>query len=67
MTDFMQAFMEVPPFTRYFLTATFLLSFGMTYKLLNPYYLILDFEMVIWKLNVWRLITPFLFAGPFSQ
>ena len=41
---------EIPPFTRYFMTVTFALSFGMTYKLLNPYHLLLDFEMVFKKL-----------------
>ena len=40
---------EIPPFTRYFMTVTFAPSFGMTYKLLNPYHLLLDFEMVFKK------------------
>lgn len=60
-------YMEIPPFTRYFMTATFVLSFGMTYKLINPYYLLLDFELVFKKFHIWRLLTPFMFAGPFSQ
>ena len=58
---------EIPPFTRYFMTLVFAMSFGMTYRLLDPYKLVLDFPSVFKKLHVWRLVTTFLFAGPFSQ
>ena len=67
MDDLLRYYKEIPPFTRYFMTATFLLSFGMTYKLIGPYYLILDFELLFKKFHLWRLLTPFVFAGPFSQ
>lgn len=67
MSDLMQMYKEIPPFTRYFMTSVFLLSFGMTYKLINPYHLLLDFGLVCKKFHLWRLLTPFLFAGTFSQ
>ena len=67
MSDLRQMFMEIPPFTRYFMSSVFLLSFGMTYKLINPYHLLLDFGLLFKKFHIWRLLTPFLFAGTFSQ
>lgn len=57
---------EIPVFTRYYLTVTFFLSFCMTYGILDPFSLVLVFEKLIWKLQIWRLVTPFVFAGPFS-
>lgn len=59
-------YMAIPPFTRYFITSVFVTSFGMTYKLINPYYLILE-PSVIKKLQIWRFFTSFIFAGSFSQ
>ena len=39
----------------------------MSFSLINPYYLLLDFNLVFKKFQVWRIITAFLFAGRFSQ
>lgn len=66
MSEIKQAYMEVPPFTRYFITAVFCTSFGLTYRLLNPYLLLLE-PNVIKKLQLWRFLTTFIFAGSFSQ
>eukprot|EP00349_Pseudokeronopsis_sp_Brazil_P006153 CAMPEP_0202959088 /NCGR_PEP_ID=MMETSP1396-20130829/3365_1 /ASSEMBLY_ACC=CAM_ASM_000872 /TAXON_ID= /ORGANISM="Pseudokeronopsis sp., Strain Brazil" /LENGTH=194 /DNA_ID=CAMNT_0049677511 /DNA_START=54 /DNA_END=638 /DNA_ORIENTATION=+ len=43
------------------------LSFCMTYQIMSPYLLLLDFELLVYKLHLWRLLTTFLFAGPFSM
>ena len=65
MSDLKQYYMEIPPFTRYFITGVFVMSFGMTYGLINPYSMLLD-ETVIKKLKIWKFVTTFLFAGTFS-
>ena len=67
MSEIVQYFKEIPPFTRYFISSVFISSFAMTYKLLSPYTMILDFSAVFKKLQIWRLVTTFLYAGPFSQ
>jgi Derlin-2/3 len=59
-------FMAVPPFTRYFLTSVLATSFGLTYGMINPYYMLMT-DSVIKKLQVWRFLTTFIFAGPFNQ
>merc|ERR1712046_34632 len=66
MDELKAGYMSVPPFTRYFMTSVFLLSFGMTYKMIDPYSLLLMFDK-LWRFQLWRLITPYLFVGPFSQ
>ena len=35
-----------------------------TVQLLNPYYFLLIFDYAIWKFQIWRFVTTFLFAGP---
>lgn len=42
-------YMAVPPFTRYFMTSVLATSFGLTYGLINPYYLLMT-DSVIKKL-----------------
>lgn len=49
------------------MTAVFIASFGMTYSILSPYQLILDFHYVYSKFHLWRIFTTFIFAGKFSQ
>jgi len=72
MDNVKKFFNEIPPFTRYFVTGTFLLSMFMTYKVISPYSLILDYEAVFspwksWKnIQIWRLVTTFMFAGSFG-
>ena len=67
MDEILSYYKSVPPFTRYFMTAVFIASFGMTYSMISPYWLILDFSKVFKKLHFWRLLTTFVFAGKFSQ
>ena len=67
MSEIVEFYKSIPPFTRYFMTGVFSLSFLLTYKLISPYKIILDFALVFKKLHLWRLFTCFLYAGPFSQ
>ena len=67
MSEIKDMIKQIPPFTRYFLGTTLAISFGMTYRILDAYWLILDLELAFKKLNLWRFITTFLFMGPFSQ
>lgn len=52
MEDIKEYYMQIPPVTRYYLTLVFILTFCMTYKILSPYSLILDFEAAIFSLHV---------------
>jgi hypothetical protein len=52
MNDIKEAYMSVPPISRYYMTIVFTLSFCITYKIINPYYLYLDFELVFYKVQV---------------
>ena len=67
MDDLLSFYKSIPPFTRYFMTVVFIASFGMTYSMLSPYHLILDFSKVFSKFQLWRILTTFIFAGKFSQ
>lgn len=67
MDDFKRFVGQIPPVTRYFCGFTLLLSFCMTYKILGPELLILDFSLAFGKFQIWRLITTFFFVGPFSM
>ena len=67
MDSFKQFVMQIPPVTRFFCGFTLLLSFVMTYQIISPYALLLDFSLVFGKFHIWRLITTFFFLGPFSM
>jgi Derlin-2/3 len=59
--------MAIPPLTRTFTLGTFFLSLCMTYKILNPYVCLLYLPDAFTKLQLWRLVTTFFYAGPFSM
>ena len=58
---------QITPVTRYYCGITLLLSFCMTYKIIDPMMLILDWHAVIYNFQIWRLFTTFFFLGPFSM
>ena len=49
MSDIKAYFNSIPPFTRYFTAAAFTMSLLMTYKMLNPYNMVLVYEKVIYS------------------
>jgi hypothetical protein len=65
MDAFKEIVMKIPPVTRYFTAITFFFSMFMTYKLLNPYYIILDFESLFYKFQV--LIDYLIIAYRFGE
>ena len=46
MDQLKEAYMSIPPISRYYITLVFLESFVSTYKIISPYNLILDFDKV---------------------
>ena len=66
MDDARAAIKRIPPVTRYYLGITLLMSFCMTYQILSPYALFLDWTAVF-QGQIWRICTTFFFVGPFSM
>lgn len=56
----------MPVVTRAVMTATFFVTLASVLKMFNPSYLLLDWILVAKKLHFWRLVTDYLFVGPFS-
>mmetsp|Transcript_9796 Transcript_9796/g.17716 ORF Transcript_9796/g.17716 Transcript_9796/m.17716 type:complete len:212 (+) Transcript_9796:94-729(+) len=55
-----------PPVTRCYVAASSLLMLLCTLDILSPFYLYLHWELIIYELQLWRLVTCFLFFGPFG-
>jgi len=60
------AYMETPPVTRAYATACVLTSAAVQLNLLSPLQLYFNPNLIVSQLQVWRLITTFLFFGNFS-
>jgi len=54
---------DVPPITRTYMTGAFLTTTACALDLISPFSLYLNFRMIIYKMQVWRLVTNFLFFG----
>lgn len=66
--DFQEFLKKLPPFTKYYLGATFLVTFLISYpifKVIN--YLVLDYDLAIFSFQFWRLFTNFAIVGKFSM
>ncbi|GJJ71903.1 hypothetical protein EMPS_04260 [Entomortierella parvispora] len=61
--ELLAAYKSVPIVTRSIITATILISFGATLKLIPFYYLGLDYRQIIYRFHVHRLLTPFFITG----
>lgn len=57
---------SLPPVSKAYGTICFLTTLGFQLKLVNPYLIMLDSEKILQQFQIWRLITNFLFLGPFS-
>jgi Derlin-2/3 len=66
MEDIKTYIKQTPPVTRYYLGATLLLSFCVTYQIVPMYSVYLIFELVQ-QGQIWRILTTYFFAGPFSM
>jgi Derlin-2/3 len=60
-------FRELPVVTKYYFCAAVLSTMATSFGLLNPYYLILDFNLVFSRFQVWRLLTCFIWFGNFGM
>ena len=59
-------FYELPPLTRYWTTLTVLVSVLVQCQILTPYQLFFSPRSVFLKSQYWRLLTTFLYFGPFN-
>jgi len=66
MDDIRAAINRIPPVTRFSLGLTLLLSFCLTYAIITPYVVLLDWTAVF-QGQVWRILTTFFYVGPFSM
>lgn len=58
--------MRIPAITRTYLVAAVGTTTAVTMGLVNPYSLILNWDRIWFKFEVWRLVTPFIFFGGFG-
>jgi len=66
MEDIKTYLRQIPPVTRYYMGATLLLSFCVTYQIVNVYSVFLVFYK-IGEGEIWRVLTTYFFAGGFSM
>ncbi|EEA05929.1 Der1-like family protein [Cryptosporidium muris RN66] len=59
-------FANLPPISRFMLCTTFVVTVLCSFGLLNPWYIILDWPLVVKKVQIWRLISNFFYVGHFS-
>lgn len=67
MSDPAEWYRSLPPFTKGYFTASVATTLLSTLGVISPYYLYLDFDLVIGKFQLWRLLANFLFFGKFSM
>lgn len=63
--DFMSWYTEIPVISRIYLTGAFLTTAACAVELTTPYSLYFNWDLVF-KGQVWRLVTSYLFFGAFS-
>uniref|UniRef100_A0A7S0SWB6 Derlin n=1 Tax=Chromulina nebulosa TaxID=96789 RepID=A0A7S0SWB6_9STRA len=57
---------NIPFVTKVLITSTVVIGGLLTFQLIPPQDLILDWRFIWHKFHIWRLFTPFVFAGSFS-
>lgn len=57
---------KIPPVSRVYLTGAFLTTAACAVDIISPLTLYFNYELVVQKGQLWRLITPYLFFGVFS-
>jgi len=57
---------SLPPVSKAYGTVCLLTTAVFQLGLLSPYYIFLDYNLVVKQLQIWRLVTNFFFLGPFS-
>ncbi len=64
--DFSTWFSSLLPITKYYMCIVFGITLCVTYGMLSPYYLMIEYSRAFANLEIWRLLTCFCFAGKFS-
>mmetsp|Transcript_11311 Transcript_11311/g.27239 ORF Transcript_11311/g.27239 Transcript_11311/m.27239 type:complete len:291 (+) Transcript_11311:107-979(+) len=59
-------FKSLPIVTRYWFGATMLVTLTVNFQIISPYKIMFDWESLKGSLELWRLLTPFCYAGPFD-
>lgn len=57
---------SLPPITKYYATACFIVSAASSFELLDPRLLALDWRLIFKHFEIWRLFTHFFMIGGFS-
>lgn len=57
---------NMPTITRFLLVSSFFITLAYTLQLFNPLLLLLDWNLIVYKLQFWRLFTDFFFFSKFS-
>jgi len=65
-TPFEDFFKNVPPVTRTYMTVCFLTTLVVHLELISPFSLYFNWDLISHDLQLWRLLTTFLFYGYFG-
>ena len=66
MTDIETWFKGLPEFSKYWLTSALVATCVTSFGIFNPYLIILDFNLIYKRFEIWRLLTNFIFFGNFG-
>ena len=66
MSDIEAWYKSLPSLTRYYLTGAVGLTTLTSLQVVSPYALYFDLSLIFTKLEIWRLLTTFLYFGNFS-
>lgn len=61
-----QWFNSLPIITRYWFGATLLLTLSVNFKVISGFHVVWSWASIKDKFELWRLLTPFCYAGPFD-
>jgi len=67
MPSIEETFAEMPVITKFWLCCSFLSTLGVMLKIISPMVLLLDFDVIWSKFQIWRLLTCGCFFGKFSM
>lgn len=59
-------FKSLPLVTQYWFGATLLVTLSVNFQIISPYRIVFDWVALKGNLELWRLLTPFCYAGPFD-
>mmetsp|Transcript_33471 Transcript_33471/g.77191 ORF Transcript_33471/g.77191 Transcript_33471/m.77191 type:complete len:285 (-) Transcript_33471:223-1077(-) len=59
-------FKSLPVITRYWFAATFLMTCGISFNVIDPMVYVFNYDKLKHGFEVWRLVTPFCIIGKFS-